>query len=316
MERSQRGRERDHDPRTAGAPARAAPATTPTPRGGPTRPVALEAASTGDAGAGADVAGAFGGSINAGLVQRQLAGGTPTPHGSVRHTTGPQLDTYVSTSAAIGAYVRPQIASGRVAAGHIHFLDDAGFVARFVEYAGRHGIAEPAARTMETHVSAYQDGTEIYINQNRGNAGTAIHEGMHLYESGQYDGQLGQAVSEGTTEWLCRLVIGEQHLHILRSNYQRQYQSVARMVQRAGQGPVMAAYFNGNVAGLRAAVDAATAAGRFDQWVHHMGLNQFNQADTLMGGGGAGAARPPAHGGARRRGTRREDDQAEGSHDD
>jgi len=105
---------------------------------------------------------------------------------------------------------------------------------------------------------------------------------MHLYSSSAYRDQMGFNINEGTTEWLCRLVIAEQSLGFVRTNYQTQYNSVVKMIAKGGQADVMAAYFNGNIAGLRAAVDAATSAGTFNQWVTFMQAGQYAQADALM----------------------------------
>lgn len=211
-----------------------------------------------------------------------LPGGSLTPGGSVGHTTGATLDTYTSASAAIGAYVRTQVAAGRVATGHVHFLNDADFRTRFMEYAQRNGMSEPSARAMEPNVEAYQDGTEVWVNQNRGEPATVIHEGMHLYESSQYDGQLGFNVSEGTTEWFMQMIVAEQSMSVVHPAYASEVAAVRRMAGRGGNPAVMDAYFNGNIAGLRTAVDAATSAGTFNRWVTYMKAGQYAQANALM----------------------------------
>ena len=211
-----------------------------------------------------------------------LPGGSLTPSGPITHTTGAALDTYTSGSTAIGAYVRTQIAAGRIATGHVHFLGGPDFRTRFLEYAQRHGMSETDARAMEPGVEAYQDGTEVWVNQNRGEPATVIHEGMHLYESNQYDGQLGFNVSEGTTEWFMQMVVAEQSLSVVHPAYVQEVAAVRRMAAKGGNAAVMDAYFNGNIAGLRTAVDAATSAGTFDRWVTFMKAGQYAQANALM----------------------------------
>jgi len=56
-----------------------------------------------------------------------LPTGSLTSSGSVAHTSGATLDTYVSGSTAIAAYVGSSIAAGRVATGHVHFFNNTDF---------------------------------------------------------------------------------------------------------------------------------------------------------------------------------------------
>lgn len=212
-----------------------------------------------------------------------LPTGSLTPGGSVTHTTGADLDRYTSGSAAIGAHVRTQIAAGHIATGHVHFLAGADFQTRFMEYAQRRGMSEADARAMEPGVEAYRDDTEIYVHQDRGEPATVVHEGIHLYSSDAYRDQMGFNINEGTTEWFMQLVVAEQSMSVLRPAYGSQVASVKRMAAKAGgQAVVMDAYFNGNIAGLRTAVDNATSAGTFNQWVTFMQAGDYAHADALM----------------------------------
>ena len=125
-------------------------------------------------------------------------------------------------------------------------------------------------------------GTDIYVQQERGDASTVIHEGMHLYSSAAYRTELGFNINEGTTEWLCRQVIADNSLGYVRTNYDTQRASVVKLAAKAGSDKVMKAYFDGDVAGLRAATDAATSAGTFDKWVTFMKASDYGSADRLM----------------------------------
>jgi hypothetical protein len=44
----------------------------------------------------------------------------------------------------------------------------------------------------------------------------------------------------------------------------------------------MTAYFQGDIADLRTAVDGATSAGTFDPWKGHMQAGDYAAADALM----------------------------------
>jgi len=218
-----------------------------------------------------------------------LPAGSLTPGGSVAHKTGSELDTYVSASAAISAYVGPAIRAGRLANGHVHFLNDAEFQTRALAYlAGKNNpntgavFTDAEAAAFARTMNAYRDGADVYVHQDRGSPSTVIHEGMHLYSSDAYRNDLGFNVNEGTTEWLTRLVIAEQSLGFVRNNYPQQHTSVNKLVAKAGQAAVMDAYFNGNIAGLRTAIDGATSAGTFDNWVTFMKASNYASADALL----------------------------------
>jgi Domain of unknown function (DUF4157) len=217
-----------------------------------------------------------------------LPSGSLTSSGSIAHTSGAQLDTYVSGTAAISGYLSSTIAAGRVATGHVHFFNAADFRTRCVAYlVGKTNpntggaFTQAEAEAFEPGVNAYQDGADVYVHQDRGTPSTVIHEGMHLYESDTFTA-VGFNISEGATEWLTRLVIADRSLGFVRNNYQSQYNSLTKLAAKGGQGALMAAYFNGNIAGLRTAVDAATSAGTYDRWVTFMNASNYASADALM----------------------------------
>ena len=93
-----------------------------------------------------------------------LPSGSLTPGGSIKHTTGDELDTYVTASAAVKTYIAPAIEAGRVAKGHVHYLNAADFKTRFVAYStGKTGpsgtvLTAADAAALEPKVNAYRDG--------------------------------------------------------------------------------------------------------------------------------------------------------------
>ncbi len=218
----------------------------------------------------------------------KLPTGSLTPQGTVAHITGEKLDIYISGTDAIKAYVAPTISAGRVAKGHVHFMNEKDFVTRFVAHA--RGMTNQDTRADFTlreaiktalGINGFREGAEVYINGDRGTPSTAIHEVMHLYANEAYGGKLGFAINEGTAEWLCRLVIAAQSLGFVRDNYPDEHAAIVNLVKRVGEAPVMRAFFLGDVAGLGAAVDQKTAGG-FKLWTGHMNENKFDAANKLM----------------------------------
>ena len=217
-----------------------------------------------------------------------LPSGSLTPGGTPTHTTGAQLDTYMSASATVSAFVAPAIASGQLATGHVHFLNAADFITRFVAYSvGKRGpsgttLTDADARALEPNVEAYRDGADICVHQDRGDAYTVVHEGIHLYSHSGYRTPLGFNINEGTTEWLARKVIADNSLGLVSAHYPNQHASIVKLAAKGGNAAVMRAYFQGDVAGLRTAIDTATSAGTFDNWVTFMKASNYASADALM----------------------------------
>lgn len=219
-----------------------------------------------------------------------LPQGSLTPGGSVSHTTGATMDTYLSSSTALQAYVRTQIAAGHRATGHVHFYNAADFRTRALAYlmartnpSTGSTFTRPEAEAFETTMEAFRDGDDIHVAQERGEPATVIHEAMHLYSSDAYRGQLGFNVNEGTTEWLMNIVCGEQGVRVQNPAYTQQVQAIRRVETKLGaRDAILRAYFQGDIAGLRSAVDTATSAGTFDRWVTHMQAGSYAQANALM----------------------------------
>ena len=57
--------------------------------------------------------------------------------------------------------------------------------------------------------------------------------------------------------------------------------SVTHLVEAIGEGPVVNAYFEGDVAGLKAAADARKA-GTWKQWLDLLDASDFKGANALM----------------------------------
>jgi hypothetical protein len=88
-------------------------------------------------------------------------------------------------------------------------------------------------------------------------------------------------VNEGFTQYFTRKLGDELGLEADEGSFLKQYTSVAHLVGAVGEGPVTAAYFEGDVAGLKAAADGRKA-GSWKHWLDMLGDSDFKGANALM----------------------------------
>jgi len=69
----------------------------------------------------------------------------------------------------------------------------------------------------------------IVLNKDKGNPGTTIHEGMHLYQNNALMSELGSPLNEGITEFFTRKVTTP--MMIARGNYEDNYQAAVVLQQ-------------------------------------------------------------------------------------
>src|SRR5262249_1663608 len=115
-------------------------------------------------------------------------------------------------------------------------------------------------------------GDIVWIHEERGNAGTTIHEAMHLYSNASFRSTYGTSANEGTTEYFTRKITGK--LKIERANYDDEYKGVVVLAAATSDGKLAEAYFNGALDALR------TAAGgdKFDKWLKAMKDKKWSEA--------------------------------------
>jgi hypothetical protein len=168
------------------------------------------------------------------------------------------------------------------------------FEAAWVEYAmrsvnpetGHTFTKEEAKAFIDTKgLRAFQDedrGT-VHIRKLRADLRTQVHEGLHLFSSERWKDRmaLNYNVNEGFTQYFTRKLGDELGLEADDGSFLRQYTSVTHLVAAVGEDAVAAAYFEGDLTGLRDKVDAK-AAGRWKQWLDVLGAGDFKGANHLM----------------------------------
>jgi hypothetical protein len=133
-------------------------------------------------------------------------------------------------------------------------------------------------------VRAFQDEDrgEVHIRKERSDLGTQIHEGLHLFSENRWRKRMGYNVNEGVTEWFTRKLGPTVQVQRDDSSFLRQYTSVTHLVDLVGEPVVAAAYFEGDIAGLKAAVDAKKGHGTWDKWLDFLDANNFKGANALL----------------------------------
>jgi hypothetical protein len=213
----------------------------------------------------------------------------------VGHKTGKEIDAYLDASPFFKKLVADAVKSGKKAEGHVHIWTKAEFLTKCEAYlTGKENPNTSApftaaeAKEFAKNVNAYQEGTEIHVNEERGEAATTVHEAIHLFQKDDFMDKAGWNANEGATEFFTRKLCAEQKPAIPRSErfYADQYKSIKKLVAYLGSEDVLAeAYFHAKVAELQAAVDkkaGASGAGTYAKWVGFMQQSKFAQADALL----------------------------------
>lgn len=206
----------------------------------------------------------------------------------VKHKTGADVDAYLKASPFFKALVEAKFKAGTKAEGHVHIDTPDQFVAAWVAYAKARTnpdtgktFTEDEAKAWEPKVNAFRDGTEIHVHQDRGEAATTIHESIHLFSDDAFKTNLGFNANEGATELWTKKLCAEQK--ITRGNfYPNEHKSVKKLADKVGEDVLAAAYFQGKVAELEAAIDAKTAAGTAAKWKAAIKTGKYADADALL----------------------------------
>jgi hypothetical protein len=212
----------------------------------------------------------------------------------VAHTPGKKIDTYLKTSPFLKPYVAKKFKGGVFSKGisaekAVHIHKAAEFRKKFIAYAlpktnpdtGKKFTKEEA-EAFEPSVNAFQDDADksIHIHEERGEAGTGIHEAMHLFCSAEWKG-LGFNANEGATEFFTKVICKEQKIE--RGDfYPSQYDAVKKLAAKVTDEDLASAYYKGKLKDLKKKIDKATKAGNWDKWVSAMQGGKYDVANALV----------------------------------
>jgi len=185
--------------------------------------------------------------------------------------------------------------------------DEAAFERAWLAYAQRsinpatgRNFTEQEAKDFSARegVRAFQDEDrgEVHIRKERSDLGTQLHEGLHLFSDNGWRKRMGYNVNEGVTEYFTRKLGPEVQVVRDDNSFLRQYTSASHLVTAVTEPVVSAAYFDGDIAALKTAVDARKGTGTWGKWLAALDANDFKGANALLKAEdvpGTGTAAPP-----------------------
>ena len=184
----------------------------------------------------------------------------------------PSLDAiqwHIDQSTAIGAYVAGKFDGGLPI--KLEYFKHALYIGHAMKY-GRDNdprfanLSNAEVEREANDTAAFNDkaNNRIVIDESKAKPAATLHEVLHSYCSKEWK-QLGWRVSEGGTEHFARVVAAEAGIKP-NDEYPIAVAAVDRLVKHAGSDAVARAFFQGEVAALRAIVDGKRTAGTFDAW--------------------------------------------------
>jgi hypothetical protein len=175
-------------------------------------------------------------------------------------------------------------------------LDDAAaFERAWVEYAMRSYNPDTKQTYTEEEAKRYlaikgvrafqdEDRGEIHIRKEGTDLGTQLHEGLHLFCDDRWKRHMNYAANEGVTEYFTRKLGPEVGVERDDSSFLREYTSATHLVAAADDQTVAAAYFQGDIAGLKQKIDGRKpdGAGTWQKWLGFLEANDFKGANALL----------------------------------
>ena len=239
------------------------------------------------AGAGAGLsagawAGIFGGALLAGGLIGFLIGDAATR----RYRSITELEADQLIRGKYGANLATAIAAGTQARGRVRVVDDAQYR---VAYTNRYGSIDANYPNVAAFVDRSTNPPTVWLHKDRQYTDVVLHEAMHVYsdpairtslDSPGADGTL--HVNEGITEYFSRQIAEDQLLRGTANAYSDEVDEVRALVEVCGEDVLRRAYFQGDIAGLRNAVDNALGAGTLNNWVAQMVAQNWSAARALL----------------------------------
>ena len=164
--------------------------------------------------------------------------------GLAPHKTGPEADALIAT------HLKDQVATnfearGRIT-GRVAVLGGADWdVVGRAQYGANWNTKRT---TLNAFVDRTSDPPRVFVNKDRGNAGTAIHEAVHMWgSSARPINAESHNLNEGVTEYFARKVCGALTPPIARTVYAKEFAIASKMVGVVNEEPVARAFFDGQL---------------------------------------------------------------------
>jgi len=174
-----------------------------------------------------------------------------------------------SRAEGLGAAARTQVLSGKDYSNAVFNKISEDFEAKF----GREMTVDQimqADRISKRQLGCHfkSDGS-IFINADKATPETAYHEVLHDYAAPAWKRQVSTPMDEAVTQWLSRSDAAEQGIGFSETSYKSHVKAIDMYTEGIPRETIEKAYFQGDVEGLKAAIDEAKGPGKYDelQWI-------------------------------------------------
>jgi hypothetical protein len=165
---------------------------------------------------------------------------TIAPAKQMRHPTGASVDRLIL--ATLGDFLREENRVSKIA-GHVAVLREDAYkkvVAQFEK--------SPQALPEAQASTAFQHEGRIFINADKGDPGTLIHEGCHQFAPDDFKNTFGNDLNEGVNEYFARKAMsGLPYFPMYRSEYAKQFAVASALVDALSEPVVAHAYFQAKI---------------------------------------------------------------------
>lgn len=218
-------------------------------------------------------------SYGARLEQRAVAGGLTAAEEAALRRVLADLDR--KTLSRIEAQFERYIPAGNLTTVRnkpTEFLDHRAFQQRLRQL-GNGTKDNPEAITGVTCLrnrSAQVDHNQVLVPR------VVAHEKIHQLAHPRYRNSVGEAMDEGTTEYLAGKIHGEPGIKDMAVGYPEERDIIGRMAARVGDERLAQAYFQGRPELLREPLDAQLGPGAFDDFVGAMRGRRYEAARRIL----------------------------------
>jgi hypothetical protein len=195
--------------------------------------------------------------------------------GTAGHKSGPEVDKLIEEK--LTKNVQNNLETRGRITGRIAVVDAADWNVIGKEQYGAKWKTK--VKTLNAFVDRTSDPPRVFVNKDRGNAGTAIHEACHMWgDAGRPINSLSHDLNEGVTEYFARKVCKSLTPPIPRTVYAKQYNIANKLVETIGEDNVAAAFFDGTVA----SISDEFGATRWANFLKHIEEGKYDRAEAVL----------------------------------
>lgn len=167
---------------------------------------------------------------------------------AVAHTPAAKVPALLAAEPLLAPYV----GKGGGKALKVKVLKRPDLAKAYIAYALKQGIPPEEAQAKAAITAAFTDldTGQIYLDRDRGDPGTIVHEGLHLRSSRDFVQGVHQKINEGTTELFTRKVCEKAKIERTQDDYVNWMLAVEKLVTKSSIEALALAYFRNDTSKL------------------------------------------------------------------